>query len=323
MLLFTSNFLLAEDYFYLRNVQNCFIKTYSKGKFTAVNKNEVVNIPLELKQLKRTPQYISFQQKGRTYIASTNCLYLANQDHPEIIDTSTDNAVIAKEVEADHGEIRENNFQKYFIEMGGGIANIADQGQVPLDYNIFVKPDPANPLIWSDAAKSAYKTKMLFNIGFGIKKFKAGFLAFKVRVFKGTKTDTLSVSSLNNNTTVAGDWVYSDAITNFYVGHKHLFLNDSAFIPTLAGYVGLSSGSTILSDGVNLYTFSSLGMALYLEAGLEYLVNSSFGIGVNLGYENIGTRNLKPTDNSGTLSSTQTKLNYSNFSGTIGIKSYF
>jgi hypothetical protein len=317
--------LLGKDYFYLRNVKQCLIKKYNHGSLEIIPKENLVNIPITVNQLDKSPNYVTFQIKRQVYIASTDCLYLATDNHPEIQDQlKDDSAIIGDNVDRlAKIDIHENEFEKYFLELGGGVANIPDQNQVAADYNVLVKPVAGNPIVWSDAVQSAYKTKLLYGLGFGIEKFDNGFLAFKIRAFKGTKTDRVSSFNVNSGVTVLNDWYYSESIINYYVGHKRIFQNNSVWIPTIAAYLGLSTGKTSLFDGVNSYSFSSMGISALADIGLEYMITKTYGIGLNLGYEYIGSRTLSPVDKTGTVTSARTRLNYSNTSGTLGLKSYF
>lgn len=322
----------ADDYLYLRNTPNCNIKKLINGKLSPTLKNHLLNTPLEAKQLERTPKFISFKMKEETYVASTACVFVANEDFPEVKDSIrseqlSEHFKVYEHVLKTETEVTQNqyslNLNKYFIEISGGLTNISDQNQIPVDYNILLPSNSTNPVLWSEADKSPYKTKTLVNLGFGLKAFDSGFLAFKLRAFQGTKVDTLSSTNLNTNITVIGNWYYSEAFTSYYLGYKHLYETDSPWKPTLAGYLGANIGNTTLSDGTDSYNFTSLGIVALGEAGLEYLVNSNISLDINLGFEYIGTRTLKPTENNGATATTQTKTNYSNLSGSLGIKSYF
>lgn len=339
--MFVMSELFAEDYLYLRDVSGCTIKKLIDGKLHSTLKNHLLNVPLDAKQLERTPKFIKFKIKEQTYVASTTCVYVATEDRPEIKDAYQNEYLSDEPVEREIRLVREKkaglesveaqiaqkqyslHLNDYFIEIGGGVANISDQNQIPLDYNNLFPFDPANPVTWSEADQSPYKTKTLINIGFGIKIFDSGFFASKLRTFKGTKVDTLSSTNINTSTTVSGSWNYSEALTSYYFGYKHLFKSDSAWNPTLSAYLGAISGNTNLSDGTTSYGFTSLSVAGLAEAGVEYLINANISFSINLGYEYVGTRTLKPTDTSGTTATSQTKLNYSNTSGTLGVKSYF
>jgi hypothetical protein len=317
--------LLANDYFYLRDVKQCLIKKYNNGSLEIIPKENLVNIPITVKQLDKSPNYVTFQIKRQVYIASTDCLYLATENHPEVQDRlRDDSAIIGENVDRQAKiDIHENEFEKYFLEVGGGVTNIRDQNQVAADYNVLIKPIAGNPIIWSDATPSAYKTKLLYGLGFGIEKFDNGFLAFKIRGFSGSKTDSVSVLNVNSGITLLGDWYYSETIVNYYAGYKRIFQTNGTWIPTIAAYIGLSTGKTVLSNGSNNYSFSSMGITGLVDIGLEYMVTKTYGIGINFGYEYIGTRTLSPVDKTGTVTTSRTRLNYNNTSGTLGLKSYF
>lgn len=333
--------LFAEDYLYIRNVPSCTIKKLIDGKLQPTLKNHLLNIPLDAQQFERTPKFIKFKVKEQTYVASTKCIFVATDDHPIIKDVYHDEYLLNEPIEREIRLARERkeslesqeaqllhkqyslHLNNYFIELGGGVANITDQNQIPLDYNTLFPTDPTTPVTWSEADKSLYKTKTLINIGFGIKQFDNGFLAFKFRSFKGTKLDTLTSTNINTSTTATGSWNYSEALTSYYIGYKYLFTSNSSWKPTVSAYLGANSGNTNMSDGTTSYSFTSLGMVGLAEAGVEYLINANISLSINLGYEYVGARTLKPTDTSGTTATSQTKLNYSNTSGTLGIKSYF
>ena len=321
--------LFAVDYVYLNNTPSCTIKKLIDGKLYPTPKNEIINVPLLAREYERSSKFIKFKIKDQIYVATLPCAqnnYQNNyqDNYPDTYQLSDES--IEREIRSEPDYAHKQfalNLNNYFIELGGGITHISDQNQIPLDYNTLFPSDPANPISWSEADKSPYKTKTLISIGFGIKKFDNGFFAVKIKSFKGEKVDTLSSTNINTGTTVTGSWNYSEALTSYYIGYKHLFKSNSAWKPTLSFYLGMNSGTTNLSDGTTAYSFTSLGVTGLTEAGVEYFINANIGLSINLGYEYIGSRILKPTDPSGTAAKSQTKLNYSNISGTLGIKSYF
>lgn len=333
---FSLHVVFAREYFYLRNKSNCDVRTSQDSKYVQVPIDDLVHVPIDVKQLEKWPNYVTFKINEKRYIASSTCLYLANDESPEIDDTIKVIEMAPQEIviaapelpEVPEEVFAENN---YFFDLGTGLVSISDQNQIPEDYNKFFSSDPLNPALWGEADKSAYKTESLLNIGFGIGRTNQRYFAFKFRKFTGVKTDTVSVTDINTNTTTTAEISYRDSMTSYYSGYKYIFETGTQWQPTLAGYLGLTTVKTELSHGTSLSSssstssssFTSKGFAAILEGGLEFLTKFNYGAGVSLNYEYMAPRVIVPQDSKVSNAGSKTKLNYSNITLAAGLRIYY
>ena len=334
-----NNILSAKEYFYLSNVDKCTIKAVKNGKLVSVAKNSLANIPLEMKQLPRHQRFLSFQINNQVYLTSSQCVYLADDDRPEIKNISNNyndsevsfNELVADSNESDfhlnqsssHEEVLNDN--KYFLEFNAGQSAIPNQNVSSVNYNNLFPTDPSNPTVWNAVGTSPYKPKYVIDLEFGDRITKNGFLDFKIRLMKGTKVDTLSLSNVGSSSTLGDNynWTYSEALTNYYAGYKYLFPNNSVWRPSIAGFIGLSTAKTIIANETTSYNFSSLGLGILSEAGMEYFINTGSAINFNFAYEYLAGRTLKSEHSDGSSSSSPININFSNFSLSLGLKTYF
>lgn len=315
--------LMAEDYFYLRNVDNCIVKIWKNGSWQNTSVNKLVHRPLKINQFSTDPHFINFVEYDQRYLASTECLFEATAGHPEIKNNKEKIQYVDEIMLANTPFKSSDEYNKIFLSLDGGFSNLIDSSKSIVNYNSMIKYDPSNPITWSSESKSNYQIKSSWGLGLGIQKFENIFISFRLKSFSGNKTDTVSALNLNNNFTITGEWYLSEVITNYYLGFKQNIPTNSAFIPTYALFIGLSSGDTIISDGTSNYTFKSMGLGALIDLGLEYKINPTFRLGVNFEYEYLGKKRLRTSDESGLISNVETSMKYSNLNAILGLKSYF
>ena len=80
--------------------------------------------------------------------------------------------------------------------------------------------------------------------------------------------------------------------------------------------------TSVVSDGNVSADLSSLSPAALAEVGVEYHLNQHFGIGANLGFEYLGNRNFKFSDES-LGKNFKSKMSYNNQYLSLGLKLYF
>lgn len=290
--------LKAQDYFLSPNMQGCTVQAYKNGKLEKVSPENFYNVPLKATQLKMNSDFLGFKVEDQVYISPKRCLKarVRTADKPKV--------VIA---------------DQYYVELETGINQISDHGQVPADYNNLFPPNSTTSS-WGIAPTSAYKTKSVFQIGFGIAATPESYFAFKFRMFKGSKTDSVVLTDTNSGLYQTGIWNYSDLFLNAYFGYKVAFTLYSAWKITLGGYVGASNYSSNLSDGTNTFEIKSFLLPVFLlEIGPEYRLEEHVAVGINLGYEYLGRRSLTAQNGA----SVKTKMSYTNTSETFFIKYYF
>lgn len=289
--------LKAQGYFLSENIKGCTVQAYKNGKLTVVPLENFYNVPLKATQLKMNPEFLGFTVEEQIYIAPKRCL----KARVRTADKQT--IVIA---------------DKYYLELEAGLNKISDRGQVPVDYNNLFPP--TSTTAWGIAANSPYKTKSFFQVGFGIAATPESYFAFKFRMFKGSKTDSVTLTDVNTGLFQTGSWNYSDLFLNAYFGYKIVFIPHTAWKIMIGGYVGASHYSSNLSDGINTFELKSFLLPVFLlEAGTEYRLEEHMAAGINLGYEYLGRRSLTAP----TVNNVKTKMSYTNTSETFFIKYYF
>ena len=340
-ILLWTNFLLAEDFLYFKNAKGCSIKAYRNGKLLEVQKAKFFNIPIESKQLINHPKVLIFKVNEDVYLASTACAFLDNdeglpkkvvydtspiENFNDLLDEKTRRQLEDYDYATTH-KLSEDAYKlkvaNYFVEVNTGFVMLNGKSQVPGDYNVLFPSDPTAPTSWGEAGDASYSPRLLFNFDFGMKKSDIRYLVLKLRMFKGSKTDTLTLTTVNTSTTVEGNWNFSDIFLNYYAGYKFIFSTNSSFKPCIGAYLGLSSGSTIISDGKTGYKFSSLGIAGLIEGGVEYELALDLRATLNFAHEFLGTRTMNLREGPVNAATFKTKLDYSSNNITLGIKKYF
>ena len=315
----TSTNLFAEEVYYLNKLTGCEIKLYRNKKLMNVDERKFTNVIISVTKIPKKPSFVAFKHENDIYITRETCVMDATKKE-------IDNGLLGTEYKSKPKELSEKekfNSYKYFVEVETALVTVADKNSVAKDYNeIFPSTSSTNPTVWGAAGSSEYKTTRLLSVGFGFRSNANRFLAFKIRLLSGKKSDNVELTDVNTSISQSGVWTYEDSFRNFYGGYKFIFLDYSAWKPVIAGYLGVSQMSSRMSDGIDSYTLSSLGIAGLVEAGMEYHLNSHFGLGANLGFEYLGKRSMKFKSDSG-HENLKTNMSYNNTFLSFGIKYYF
>jgi hypothetical protein len=315
------------------------VKRYRNKELEVISDKIFQNIAVITAELKRNPQLRAFKYDGDVYIAPKDCFKSKNEDvFAEMDDFAVgDNARKEKSYDEVVREERRSkptvtksysgfDRNKYYIELGAGIASINSKEQVLPDYTLADTSDGTTTVTFKkDATESPYKTKTLINLGFGSKFSENSFLAFKIKKINGSKIDVVS-ATINGTPNNPQEFTYTDTFTNAYVGGKFFLSTNSSWKPSVSLFLGVSILDGKLSlNNVEILKYSATDLAGVIEGGLEYLISSQFTIGGNFGYEYLGQKKLKAKDQTGNLSkdSIKTKINYSNMYGITGLNFYF
>ncbi len=292
--------LSAQDYFYTPEEKKCKIELFNNGKIEQVTEDIFINMPLQARALKRNPEYLGFTYNNKVYISRKECFKLH-------IRTAN--------------KLPEKKIDEKYIELEAGINNIADRNQVPMDYNLLMPSiDPALPTSWGQAQTSSYKTKSLFQVGYGIAAGPVSYYAFKFRFFKGEKTDNIIKTDVNSGLTQTVNWNYSDNFYALYFGYKVALYPLKYWKINIGGYMGVSQYASTLTDGVSNFKLASTLLPVFMgETGLEYRIEAQTSLGFNLQYEYLGTRTITLPSNA----KVKTRIDYSNSSATLFIKYYY
>ncbi len=317
-ILFISANAYAENVYFLNNLKDCTIARFEEGVITRVETRPFINKILNVHTLPKNPSYVVFKIDEKIYITTELCVVSSEKKEIPNYVNGRENF---KKTDIKLSEKEKFNSYKHFIEIEAGNFKIKDTHSVGENYNsIFPSSSTTNPTEWGAAGTSSYQSTSLISIGFGFKFSEIQFLAFKIRLIKGQKADKLDLVDMNTGISETGTWVYKDSFKNFYAGFKYIFLDYSAWKPIIAGYLGFSAMNSELTDGSESFELSSFFPAALIEAGIEYHLNSHWGLGLNLGYEYLGKRTLKFSDNDQEI---KTNMSYSNVYGTFGVKYYF
>lgn len=309
---------IAGSSFYLHELSSCTVALYENKEFKIVDSGAFVKVPLEVSKLSKNPEYVIFKHNNQVFLTHESCVM--SVDKKKINNDLMGNESAKQLREKTEKEKFEAN--KYFIELDVGVMAISDESAVA-DYNdVFPSNSSTSPTAWGKSEESAYSTGPLLSLGFGVKSKKNRFLAFKLRMLSGKKSDAVDLIDLNTSISQKGAWAYEDTFKNFYVGYKFIFLNYFPWKPVLGVYLGASYMNSTLSDGDSFYQLSSLGPAALAEAGAEYQFDSHWALSGNLGFEYLGKRSMTFEDES---SGTNFKsvMSYTNQYLIIGLKYYF
>jgi len=307
----------AGSSFYLYELSRCTVALYENKEFKVVDSAPFVKIPLEVRKLSRNPEYVIFKHNKQIFLTHESCVMSA--------DTKNNNALTGNESAKQFREKTEKekfDASKYFIELDVGVMAVSDKSAV-VDYNdVFPSSSATSPTAWGKGEESAYSPGPLLSLGFGVKSKQNRFLAFKLRMLSGKKSDAVDLIDLNTSISQKGAWAYEDTFKNFYVGYKFLFMDYFPWRPVLGVYLGASYMSSTLSDGDSSFQLSSLGPAVLAEAGGEYQLDSHWALGGSLGFEYLGKRSMTFEDeSSGT--NFKSNMSYTNQYFTVGLKYYF
>jgi hypothetical protein len=314
----TSTNVWAEAVYYLNNLSGCEIRQYQDKNLRRVDDAPFINKVLNVKQIPKNPKFVAFKFAGLIYITRETCVMDAQSKN---VSNNLDGREYDKKKHKSEADKLKS--YKFFVEAETGLVNVSGKGAVA-DYNqAFPTQSSTNPTSWRAGNGSSYKATRLLSLGFGYRMAPDGFLAFKVRLINGKKSDEVTLTDLNTSISQSGVWAYEDSFKNFYGGYKFMFMENSAWKPIVAAYLGVSQMSSQLTDGVDSYQLSSFGLAALLEAGVEYHINSHFGLGGTFGFEYLGNRSMKFKEKTDGATDFKTKLSYNNTYFSFGIKYYF
>jgi hypothetical protein len=297
--LFYIGELSAQEFYLSQIASECPVQSFKDGKLESVNPSDFYNLPLTATKLKNNPKYSAFKVDRQVYVTPKKCLFRHIKTVPK--------PPLKKD--------------KYYVEFGTGLVWVFDQSQVPSDYNsLFPSKNISTPVKWSESDKTPYSSKSLFHLGFGMAATPSSYFAFKLRFFKGAKTDSVILTDINTGTTSIGNWKYNDLFINGYVGYKMFFDLKPSYKMLIAGYAGFSKYSSNLSDGTNKFELNSFLVPVFLlESGVEYRIETQVGLGATLGYEYLGKKSLKVTG----AENVKSKMSYSNTNATLAVKYYY
>ncbi len=309
----------AEEVYFLNNLKTCEVKVLNNGQLDVVSSKPFHNTLLYTRRLPKNPAMVAFKHDDRIYVTKESCV--APRDSKQ--DKNRLNGYEFKKEARQYTEQEKFNTYKYYAEIETGMVKMMDDAPVGTDYNaIFPESASGSPVSWGQAGNSTYKAGMLLSLGFGYKLRQERFLAFKVRLLSGKKSDTLSLTDINSGISQDGSWTYEDSFKNFYGGYKFLF-DYGVWKPMLAAYLGVSMMSTSMGDGISTYELkSSLSPAALIEAGMEYHLNSHWALAGILGFEYLGKKTISFTDES-YGSEFKSGMSYTNNYLTFGVKYYF
>lgn len=308
----------AESVYYLHELTRCEVRMVENKEFKVIDGNSFVKVVLEAKKLPKNPDYVVFKYNNQVFVTSESCVMSVDKN-------KINNDLRGNEFKKKPRELTQRekfNANKYFVEVDFGSTKLTDSSGVG-DYNeIFPSTSTTNPTEWGKAEESDYSSGKLLSLGFGIRSNQNRFLALKLRMLSGKKSDAVDLIDINTSISERGTWTYEDSFNNLYLGYKFIFLDYSAWKPVIGTYVGVSQMTSTLSDGEASYELSSLGIAALVEAGIEYHLNYHWGFGAVLGYEYLGKRSMTFKDETvGT--NFKTTMSYSNQYFTLGLKYYF
>lgn len=310
---------LAEDSYYLHELSRCEVSVFENKQLKVVDGKMFAKRVLEVRKLTKNPDHVVFKVNNQMYVTRESCVM--STDQSKITNNLQGNEYVKRPSELSAKE--KFNLNKYFAEIDFGSVSVLDDGPVISDYNeVFPSSSSTNPTSWGKAEDSSYNPGKLISVGFGVRTSPTSFLAFKFRSFDGRKSDALDLVDVNTSLSQRGTWVYADEFKNFYIGYKFIFLDYSAWKPTFAAYIGGSYISSTMSDGNESHEMTSLGLSAMVEIGIEYHLNAHWGVGTNLGYEYLGKRSMKFSDES-TGNDFKSNLDYSNQYLSVGLKYYF
>lgn len=308
----------SESVYYLHELGRCEISLYENRELKPVDNGPFTRVILNVRNLPKNHEYVAFKYNNQIYVTPETCVMSVDRN-------KINNNLQGNEFKKKPRELSERekfNANKYFAEIDFGTVNLSDTSAVA-DYNtVFSSTSTTNPTEWGSANESAYSPDSLLSLAIGVRVDQDRFLALKLRMFNGKKSDELDLVDINTSISQKGTWTYEDSFKNLYLGYKFIFLDYSAWKPVFGVYIGVSQMSSTLSDGLSTYELTSLGIAALAEAGLEYHFNAHWGVGGTLGYEYLGKRNMK-FENASTGTNFKSNMSYSNQYFNFGLKYYF
>ncbi|MBY0415529.1 MAG: porin family protein, partial [Bdellovibrionales bacterium] len=317
LMMFALASAFADEVYFLDNLQNCQIEMYKEKSLIPVNPKPFINVILNVKTVPKKPDYVAFKFRERIFVTRGICVIDASKKN-------LDNKLIGNEYQKKPHLLTERekfNSYKYFVELDTGMVNVLSRNPVAADYNAIMPNNSSNPTVWEATGKSDYNSGSLISLGFGVRSNHERFVAFKIRLLSGKKSDPVGLYDQNTGLTQYGTWNYEDTFKNFYIGYKYIFRDFSAWKPTFGAYLGLSHMSSTLTEGAETFSLTSLGVAALIEGGIEYHLNSHWGLGAMLGFEYLGSRSM--TFRSDTAPKFKTDMSYNNQYLSLGVKYYF
>jgi hypothetical protein len=307
----------AGSLFMYTKAPGCWIKQYQEDGFKYVDDTYYDKKQVYAKFVKDFPQYMSFKGEGGLLMSPSSCM------------TSLSSSLLSEKPSSSNYAPRNNSRKNYFIELGGGMVNVASKNPT-FDWEQFVGvEDDTNITIDSISSVEAgkYKTKNSLEVTFGYNEIDY-YLLFKVRHFSATKLET-ATATLSNGQISDGLINYNDKITNIYMGTKWISSERHFINP----YISLSGGLSFLdskASGDLNSNFNSTGLLAQSDIGLEFNFSEHLALSVKGGYEFIYRNHLEQngtetTDDSGNISvkGFKTKMNYSNSYASAGLIVYF
>ncbi len=309
----------SKDFYYLDKVKGCSVRTIQNKVLETVPNDEFINKVIHPQILKKNPKLVAFKINGIIYLTPLQCV-MNNEKNSDLDEKEFESNPFEKKV-VHVSEVDKFKTQKYFLDLDLGTFKISAQKALG-DYNQIFPSVTVNPTQWRNVEPGPYKSTSIISLGIGKKLDAIKYMVFKLRILNGKKSDDLVLYDINSSTAQAGSWISTDTFQNIYLGFKYLFFIESAWKPSLGIYAGASRMNTTLTDANSTFNLSSLGPALLAEVGLEYLLNSHYGLGVNYGYEYLGSRSMKFED-IGNHQNFKTNLSYSNSYLIVGFRIYF
>jgi hypothetical protein len=331
LLIFLMTFVcFAQDFKKLSSSKKCYVKKIEKGEFESVNPKKFQGWKLVSKPHSKNKKFSIFKYDGKIHVTPTSCLseYGKIEEDEEEVDLQDYSEVNKAGNNWKISRASEYSEKEFFIHLTGGVVAIVDKKRIfeydQLDSENCDEDNPAETCDFTDPSNSQYKTGASISGKFGWASTNGNFWLISLKTFKGKKLEQPSITVTNVGTGTA-DFIFKDRFTNFLFGKKYIFNENSQFRPTLSILGGLSTISSEVEVGEEKFKFRSSGLALNLETGIEYMLNSTFGLTVALGYEYLGQRTFRIVkENGDTINNGfKTKQDYSNGYFEAGLITYF
>jgi hypothetical protein len=310
----------AGSLFMYTKAPGCWIKQYHEDGFKYVEDSNYNNKQVYAKYVKDFPQYMSFKGEGGLLMAPSSCM------------TSLSSSLLSEKPSSSNYAPRNNSRKNYFIELGGGMVNVASKNPT-FDWEQFVGvEDDTNITIDSISSVEAgkYKTKNSLEATFGYNEIDY-YLLFKIRHFTANKLESPKVNLSNGLQVILPNSTISDKVTNLSIGAKWISSEKHFVNPFLT----LSGGLSFIDSEINFFNslrqkFNSTGFLAQAEVGFEFSFSNSFGFIAKGGYELLSHSEFKlngseTTDDQGATKyqGFKTKMNYSNSYASAGLIVYF
>ncbi len=300
----------SQDFYYLNSSKNCSIRFFNNGNLQAVSDKDFLDKPYNIKSMSKNSKLVAFKQSEKVYVTDSDCMINATDYF----------AILKSNNKISTPKVKHNTF---YVELEAGFLFLPDRSPVVEDYNLVLPNTTASK--WLPTSKHSYNANSAITIGVGYKFKDKQYIVFKYKSIYGKKTDQLSVYDIATSTSQAGSWVYSDSFQNYYLGYRkffNLYFFNVNFKTSWATLLGYSFQNSTLSDSNREFNLTSANPSFLAEIGVEYIISHHFSLCLDLGFEYLGTRNLKFAE-AGNHKDFKSNFSYNNFYQSMGMKLYF